>query len=128
MRGSPDSESVQVDGREVVVTHPDKLLFPDGLTKLDLVNYYLAVAPGALRGAGGRPCILVRYPGGIGEEFFFQKRAPANRPDWLEVAQIRFPSGCSAEEVVPREAAALRPRRQPLHRKRHRRSASRPSR
>jgi len=97
-----------VDGREIVVTHPGKILFPDaGLTKLHLVNYYLAVAPGALRGAGGRPCILVRYPGGIGEEFFFQKRAPANRPEWLEVAQIRFPSGRSAEEVVPREPAAL---------------------
>ena len=108
MSGSPDARSLQVDGHEIVVTNPDKVLFPDaGLTKLDLVNYYLAVAPGALRGAGGRPCILVRYPGGIGEEFFFQKRAPANRPDWLEVAQIRFPSGRSAEEVVPREAAAL---------------------
>lgn len=106
--GSPDFRSLQVDGREIVVTSPSKVLFPDaGLTKLDLVNYYLAVAPGALRGAGGRPCILVRYPGGIAEEFFFQKRAPANRPDWLEVAQIRFPSGRSAEEVVPREAAAL---------------------
>ncbi|NKE68094.1 DNA polymerase domain-containing protein [Ramlibacter sp. RBP-2] len=108
MSGSPDAWTLQVGGHEVVVTNPGKVLFPDaGLTKLDLVNYYLAVAPGALRGAGGRPCILVRYPGGIGEEFFFQKRAPANRPDWLEVAQIRFPSGRSAEEVVPREAAAL---------------------
>lgn len=108
MARQPDSVTLQVDGRDLVVSHPGKVLFPDaGLTKLDLVNYYLAVAPGALRGAGGRPCILVRYPGGIGEEFFFQKRAPANRPDWLEVAQIRFPSGRTAEEVVPREAAAL---------------------
>lgn len=104
----PDSVALQVDGRDLVVTHPGKVLFPQaGLTKLDLVNYYLAVAPGALRGAGGRPCILVRYPNGIGEEFFFQKRAPAGRPDWLEVAEIRFPSGRTAEEVVPREAAAL---------------------
>lgn len=108
MARQPDSVTLQVDGRDLVVSHPDKILFPDaGFTKLDLVNYYLAVAPGALRGAGGRPCILVRYPGGIGEEFFFQKRAPANRPDWLEVAQIRFPSGRTADEVVPREAAAL---------------------
>jgi bifunctional non-homologous end joining protein LigD len=108
MARQPDSVTLQVDGHDLPVSHPGKVLFPDaGLTKLDLVNYYLAVAPGALRGAGGRPCILVRYPGGIGEEFFFQKRAPANRPDWLEVAQIRFPSGRSAEEVVPREAAAL---------------------
>lgn len=108
MSGSSDSRSLQVDGHEIVVTSAGKILFPDaGLTKLHLVNYYLAVAPGALRGAGGRPCILVRYPGGIGEEFFFQKRAPANRPEWLEVAEIRFPSGRIAHEVVPREAAAL---------------------
>ncbi|HEY0886336.1 MAG TPA: non-homologous end-joining DNA ligase [Ramlibacter sp.] len=108
MARQPDSVTLQVDGRDLVVSHPGKILFPDaGLTKLDLVNYYLAVAPGALRGAGGRPCILVRYPGGIGEEFFFQKRAPANRPEWLEVAEIRFPSGRTAQEVVPREAAAL---------------------
>jgi bifunctional non-homologous end joining protein LigD len=100
--------TLQVDGREIIVTSPGKVLFPQaGVTKLDLVNYYLAVAPGALRGAGGRPCVLVRYPNGIAEEFFFQKRAPANRPDWLEVAQISFPSGRSAEEVVPRDAAAL---------------------
>ncbi len=108
MRDSPDSRTLRVAGRQVVVTHPGKVLFPDaGLTKLDLVNYYLAVADGALRGAGGRPCVLVRYPNGIGEEFFFQKRAPASRPGWLEVAQIRFPSGRTAEEVVPRDAAAL---------------------
>ncbi len=114
--------TLQVAGREVVVTSPGKVLFPAtalrhaqgsrskaqaGITKLDLVNYYLAVAPGALRGAGGRPCVLVRYPNGIGEEFFFQKRAPTTRPDWLEVAQISFPSGRTAEEVVPRDAAAL---------------------
>jgi bifunctional non-homologous end joining protein LigD len=104
----PDAVTLQVDGHELVVTHPGKLLFPQaGVTKLDLVNYYLAVAPGALRGAGGRPCVLVRHPNGVGEEFFFQKRAPANRPEWLEVAEIRFPSGRTAEEVVPREAAAL---------------------
>jgi bifunctional non-homologous end joining protein LigD len=104
----PDSVTLQVGGHDLVVTHPGKVLFPQaGVTKLDLVNYYLAVAPGALRGCGGRPCILVRYPNGIGEEFFFQKRAPASRPEWLEVAQIRFPSGRTADEVVPRDAAAL---------------------
>ncbi|MDB5956848.1 non-homologous end-joining DNA ligase [Ramlibacter sp.] len=101
-----DDTTLEIDGREVVVSHPGKLLMP-GVTKLDLVNYYLAVAEGALRGAGGRPCVLVRYPNGIGEEFFFQKRAPAKRPDWLEVAEIRFPSGRSAEEVVPRHPADL---------------------
>jgi DNA ligase D-like protein (predicted polymerase) len=108
MAESDDRIVLQVDGREVVVTHPGKLLIAQaGLTKLDLVNYYIAVAPGALRGAGGRPCVLVRYPNGLGEDFFFQKRAPTSRPDWLEVAQIRFPSGRSAEEIVPRDAAAL---------------------
>ncbi len=104
--GAP--ERLTVAGREVAVSNPGKVLFPDaGHTKLDLVRYYLAVADGALRGAGGRPNVLVRYPNGIGEEHFFQKRAPAFRPPWLEVATIRFPSGRSAEEVVPRDAAAL---------------------
>ena len=102
------AERLQVGQREIAISSPGKLLFPEaGLTKLDLVRYYLAVAPGALRGAGGRPNVLVRYPDGIGGEFFFQKRAPASRPDWLEVATIRFPSGNVAEEVVPREAADL---------------------
>lgn len=102
------SEVLQVAGREVTVTNPGKLLFPEAsLTKLDLVSYYVAVADGALRGAGGRPNVMVRYPDGIAGEFFFQKRAPANRPEWLEVAPIRFPSGREAEEVVPRDAAAL---------------------
>jgi DNA ligase D-like protein (predicted polymerase) len=108
MAREADAITMEVGGREVVVTHPGKLLIPQAkLSKLDLVNYYVAVAEGALRGAGGRPCVLVRYPNGIGEEFFFQKRAPTARPDWLEVAQIRFPSGRTAEEIVPREAAAL---------------------
>ena len=97
-----------VDGHEVAISNPGKPLFPEaGLTKLDLVNYYVAVAEGALRGAGGRPCVLVRYPDGVGGEFFFQKRAPANRPEWVEVSTIRFPSGRTAEEVVPRDAATL---------------------
>jgi bifunctional non-homologous end joining protein LigD len=108
MAKSAPSEVLRVAGHEVTVTSPGKLLFPEaGLTKLDLVNYYIAVADGALRGAGGRPNVMVRYPDGIAGEFFFQKRAPANRPEWLEVAQIRFPSGREAEEVVPRDAAAL---------------------
>jgi DNA ligase D len=108
MAQAKDQVLLEIDGREVVVTSPTKLLIPEaGVTKLDLVNYYLAVAEGALRGAGGRPCVLVRYPMGIHEEFFFQKRAPAKRPDWLEVAEIRFPSGRTAEEVVPRHPADL---------------------
>src|SRR3954467_4696088 len=108
MARANDDVTLQVGGREVVVTHASKLLIAEAkVRKRDLVNYYLTVAEGALRGAGGRPCVLVRYPNGIGEEFFFQKRAPAKRPDWLEVAEIRFPSGRSAEEVVPRHAADL---------------------
>jgi DNA ligase D len=101
-------ETVQAAGREVLVTNPQKVLFPEaGYTKLDLVRYYLEVAEGALRGAGGRPNMLVRYPDGVGGEFFYQKRAPAARPPWIEVVTIRFPSGRSADEVVPRDAAAL---------------------
>src|SRR5438105_8658667 len=94
--------------REVAISNPRKVLFPQpGYTKLDLVQYYLAVAAGALRGSGGRPNMLVRYPNGVAGEFFYQKRAPGSRPDWVEVVEIRFPSGRSAEEVVPRSAADL---------------------
>src|SRR4051812_6478055 len=101
-------EVIQVAGREVSISNPDKVLFPDaGHTKRDLVGYYLAVADGALRAAGGRPNVLVRHPNGVGDEFFYQKRAPDSRPDWIEVVQLRFPSGRSAEEVVPRDAATL---------------------
>ncbi|HEV2750006.1 MAG TPA: non-homologous end-joining DNA ligase [Gemmatimonadales bacterium] len=106
--GSGEAERLVVDGREIAISNPDKVLFPKPqYTKLDLVRYYLAVAEGALRGAGGRPNMLVRYPNGIGGEFFYQKRAPESRPPWIEVVSLRFPSGRSADEVVPRDAAAL---------------------
>jgi bifunctional non-homologous end joining protein LigD len=109
MPGSkPTPVVLQVAGREVTVTNPDKVYFPEaGITKLQVVQYYLAVAEGALRGAGGRPNVLVRYANGIHGEFFYQKRAPEKRPDWIEVVALRFPSGRTAEEVVPRDAAAL---------------------
>src|SRR5688500_230248 len=101
-------ETLTVDGRDVAISNPAKVLFPAaGHTKLDLARYYVAVAAGALRGAGGRPNMLVRYPNGIDGEHFYQKRAPANRPSWIEVVELRFPSGRSAEEVVPRDAATL---------------------
>src|SRR4026209_457574 len=101
-------EVLQVAGREVSITNPQKILFPTAKhTKLDLVQYYLAVADGALRGAGGRPNVLVRYPNGIGGEFFYQKRAPESRPPWIEVVELKFPSGRTAEEIVPRDAATL---------------------
>jgi DNA ligase D-like protein (predicted polymerase) len=103
-----EKETLTVADREVTVTNPRKVLFPQaGHTKLAIVQYYLEVAEGALRAAGGRPNVLVRYPNGIGEEFFYQKRAPASRPPWIEVVSLRFPSGRHAEEVVPRDAAAL---------------------
>src|SRR5881398_2348241 len=103
-----EPELLVVAGREVAISNPRKALFPKPqYTKLDLVRYYLAVADGALRGAGGRPNMLVRYPNGVTGEFFYQKRAPATRPDWIEVVSLRFPSGRSADEVVPRDAATL---------------------
>jgi len=104
----PKPETLAVDGHEVTLSNPDKVLFPEAkYTKRDLVNYYLAVAEGALRGAGGRPNVLVRYPNGVGGEFFYQKRAPESRPPWIEVVSLKFPSGRSADEVVPRNSAAL---------------------
>src|SRR5437773_8196842 len=99
---------LEVGGREVAVSNPGKVYFPEaGITKLEVVRYYLAVAEGALRGAGGRPNVLVRYANGIHGEFFYQKRAPEKRPDWIEVVALQFPSGRTAEEVVPRDAATL---------------------
>jgi DNA ligase D-like protein (predicted polymerase) len=99
---------LQAAGREVAITNPGKVYFPDaGITKLEVVRYYLAVAGGALRGAGGRPNVLVRYADGIAGEGFYQKRAPRARPEWIEVVALSFPSGRIAEEVVPRDAAAL---------------------
>ncbi|MDQ3034630.1 MAG: non-homologous end-joining DNA ligase [Myxococcota bacterium] len=108
--GAAKSERVtlEIAGREVSISSPSKIYFPDaGATKLDVVRYYLAVAEGALRGAGGRPNVMVRYANGIAGEFFYQKRAPASRPPWIEVAELSFPSGRTAEEIVPRDAAAL---------------------
>jgi len=107
--------SLDVGGRQVDVTHPDKVIFPGhgahsghgGLTKLDLIRYYLAVADGALRGVAGRPMILKRFVKGIEQEAIFQKRAPAKRPDWVDVAELRYASGTSAKEAVIHDAAGL---------------------
>ncbi len=108
MASRAEHEVLTVAGREVSISNPRKVLFPQaGYTKLDLARYFIAVADGALRGAGGRPNVLVRYPDGVGAEFFYQKRAPQSRPPWLEVVALKFPSGRTAEEVVPRDAAAL---------------------
>jgi DNA ligase D-like protein (predicted polymerase) len=102
------SQVLEVAGREVTITNPDKLVFPaGGHTKLDLVRYYLSVAEGALRGVRGRPMILKRFVKGIDQEAFFQKRAPSTRPDWIEVVELSYASGRTAEEVVVRDAAQL---------------------
>jgi bifunctional non-homologous end joining protein LigD len=99
---------IEVAGREVTVSNPQKVYFPGtGHTKLDLVRYYLAVADGALRGVAGRPMALKRFVNGAEEEPFFQKRAPSSRPSWIETAELRFPSGRTADEVVLRDAAGL---------------------
>jgi len=105
----PDpKEIIEVAGRKVAVSNPQKVYFPrTGHTKLDLVRYYLSVAEGALRGAGGRPMALKRFVNGADQEPFFQKRAPSSRPDWVETVQLSFPSGRTADEVVLRDAAGL---------------------
>ncbi len=99
---------LEVAGRQISVTHPDKVVFPEaGLTKLDLIAYYLAVADGALRGVAGRPMILKRFVKGINQEAIFQKRAPEKRPDWIDVAELKYASGTSAKEAVIHDAAGL---------------------
>jgi bifunctional non-homologous end joining protein LigD len=103
---------MEVGGRQVSISHPDKVVFPgvegrDPVTKLDLVGYYLAVADGALRGVADRPMILKRFVKGITEEAIFQKRAPEKRPDWIEVAELRYARGTSAKEAVIHEPAGL---------------------
>jgi DNA ligase D-like protein (predicted polymerase) len=108
MTAAADREILTVGGREVTVSNPRKVLFPaGGYTKLDLVTYYLSVADGALRAAGNRPNVLVRYPNGIDGDFFYQKRAPDSRPEWIDVVTLRFPSGRVAQELVLRDAASL---------------------
>ena len=100
--------ALEIEGREIVVTNPDKVFFPrTGHTKLDLVNYYLSVADGAIRGVEGRPMAMKRFVNGAESEPFFQKRAPESRPDWIETVELSYPSGRTADEVVVRDAAQL---------------------
>jgi bifunctional non-homologous end joining protein LigD len=104
----PEAVDLEIEGREVTVTNPSKVFFPElGLTKLDLVRYYLSVIEGALRGVSGRPMLLKRYPHGATGDFFYQKRAPRPHPDWIETCLVHFPSGRSADLVVVRDAAQL---------------------
>jgi bifunctional non-homologous end joining protein LigD len=103
------AEVLSVDGREVRVTHPDKLYFSrqTKVSKLDLVRYYLSIAPGALAGIVDRPIVLKRFVNGAEGEAFYQKRAPTERPPWLRTVTLSFPSGRTAEEVVVDDAAGL---------------------
>jgi DNA ligase D-like protein (predicted polymerase) len=109
MANEAASEALSIDGREVQVTNPDKLYFSAQVkvSKLDLVRYYLSVAPGALGGIQDRPIVLKRFVNGAEGEAFYQKRAPAQRPAWLRTVTLSFPSGRTAEEVVVDDAAGL---------------------
>jgi bifunctional non-homologous end joining protein LigD len=101
-------EILEIADREVAISNPQKVFFPKtGHTKLDLVRYYLAVADGALRGVRDRPMALKRFVNGAEEDAFYQKRAPSSRPDWIEVVELKFPSGRTAHEIVLRDAAQL---------------------
>src|SRR5207248_8549906 len=103
------SEVLSIDGREVRITHPDKLYFSAQarISKIDLVRYYLSVAPGALAGIRDRPIVLKRFVNGAEAEAFYQKRAPAQRPSWLRTVTLSFPSGRTAEEIVVDDASGL---------------------
>jgi DNA ligase D-like protein (predicted polymerase) len=103
------TETLSIEEREVRITHPDKLYFSrqTKLSKLDLVRYYLSIAPGALAGIRDRPLVLKRFVNGAEQDAFYQKRAPADRPEWLRTVTLAFPSGRTAEELVVDDAAGL---------------------
>ena len=109
MARSEPAEALEIDGREVRITHPDKPYFSRAvrLSKLDIVRYYLAVARGAVNGIRDRPLVLKRFVNGAEEEPFYQKRAPEKHPAWLRTVTLSFPSGRTAEEVVVDDAAGL---------------------
>jgi bifunctional non-homologous end joining protein LigD len=99
---------LELAGREVAISNPGKVFFPRaGVTKLDMVRYYLAVAAGALGGVAERPMALKRFVNGAESEAFFQKRAPEKRPAWVQTVELRFPSGRTADEVVVTDEAVL---------------------
>src|SRR5262249_38105140 len=99
-------EVLALDGREVRITNPDKLYFSQArISKLDLVRYYLSIAPGAMGGIKDRPIVLKRFVNGAEAEAFYQKRAPDKRPPWLRTVTLSFPSGRTAEEIVVDDAA-----------------------
>src|SRR5712672_3653578 len=105
----PEAAVLALEGREVRVTHPDKLYFSQQarLTKLDLVRYYLSIAPGTLAGIRDRPLVLKRFVNGAEGDAFYQKRDPTDRPSWLRTVTLAFPSGRTAEELVVDDSAGL---------------------
>ena len=109
MSAASHAIEIELDGRDVRITNPAKVFFPESpagpLTKLDLVQYYLAVAPGALVGCHDRPNMLHRYPDGVDGEEIYQKRVPSHRPPWIQTTTVRFPSGRSAEFLAIQDAA-----------------------
>jgi len=109
VKNNEAAEVLSIEGHEVRVSNPEKLYFSAGtkLTKLELVQYYLSVAPGALNGIRDRPIVLKRFVDGAEAPAFYQKRAPTNTPDWLRTVTLSFPSGRKAEEVVVDHAAGL---------------------
>lgn len=105
---APRSTVLQIGGRDVTVTNPDKIFFPStGHTKLDLINFYLSVADGALTGVYGRPMAMKRFVNGAESAPFFQKRVPDTRPEWIETVDLSYPSGRTASEIVVRDVAQL---------------------
>jgi DNA ligase D len=121
---APDATTVDAGGREVRVSNPDRVIFPPTertapVTKLDIVNYYLAVNEGIMRALDHRPTTLERWPKGVYPgmtlstregrvgDAFYQKRIPKGAPDYVETARIAFPSGRSADEVCPTEIAVV---------------------
>jgi bifunctional non-homologous end joining protein LigD len=108
-KNEEEAEILSIEGRQVRVTHPEKLFFSKQtkLSKLDLVRYYLSIAPGALAGIRNRPLVLKRFVNGAEGQAFYQKRAPVDRPSWLRTVTLAFPSGRTAEELVVDDAAGL---------------------
>lgn len=103
-------KAVELDagGRAVRLSNPDKVYFPEkGYTKRDVAEYFLAVGPGITRALRNRPTTLQRFVDGVEGEFFYQKRAPKNLPEWIPTAEVAFPSGRPAHEICPTEVAAV---------------------
>jgi len=105
---TPEREEIEVDGRTLSISNPAKIFFPVlGITKRQLVDYYIAVGPGALNGCRDRPTIMKRFPNGIAEDHFFQKRVAAKRPDWIQTARVTFPSERTADFIAPADLAHI---------------------